>query len=79
MSRTSDHPILRRFHCERKKVYLSEMEAILAVGQMRALTGDVLQAYRCRFGPHYHIGHRPLNRNGAWKRRYRARQQRGVV
>ncbi len=48
---------LKRNHCTGKVQYPNENAARYAAFLMRKKTGDLILAYKCKFGHHYHVGH----------------------
>jgi len=51
---------LRRRACEGKRIYRTHWDALTARNYMRDLGLDPykrLQVYKCKFHPHYHVGH----------------------
>ena len=48
----------RRRECGDKHHYADEAEALEAA-RRRAKAGHRVEPYKCQFGPHWHIGHRP--------------------
>ena len=48
---------LKRNHCTGKAQYPTLATAQYVAALMRKKTGDLILAYKCRFGHHYHVGH----------------------
>jgi len=48
---------IRRRSCSNKERYNSKTEANRAAFFSRRRTGEWIIAYKCRFQPHWHIGH----------------------
>jgi hypothetical protein len=40
-----------------KTKYPDETTAVAAAISLRKKTGDLITAYKCSFGKHYHVGH----------------------
>lgn len=50
---------IRRSKCERKIRYGSPGQARAAARRYAELGGDLLNAYPCEYGSHWHLGHAP--------------------
>jgi hypothetical protein len=50
---------IRRSKCERKIRYRTAGQARAAARRFYEMGGDLLNAYPCDFGKHFHLGHAP--------------------
>lgn len=50
---------LRRSKCERKLKYRTAGQARAAARRFHEMGGDLLNAFPCSFGSHWHLGHAP--------------------
>lgn len=48
---------LRWRACSKKKSYGTKNRARFVAAWVRKHRGELVEAYKCKFGKHYHIGH----------------------